>query len=677
MVIAAKDNNGLKMLNIMRFSVDNAAESVFWIGPDARFIYVNKAACKSLGYTRYELLNMKVHDIAPEFPQESWQEHWQYLKEQGSFTSESVYKAKNGNTFPVEILGSFLFFENQEYYITFARDITEHKLFEEALMASEKYFRSFVESSHDCISNISLEGAYISINSAGCILNDIDRKEDMVGHSCMKHVVENQKDMQEAIEKAAKGEGASVQFRSITGKGREIWWDSKFTPVKDFDGRVKSILQVARDISEYKEMEKSLLVARDIQTKEHDKLNAIFKQVEAAKREWEKTMDCVGDIVILTDAEGRIKRFNKALLQLTNKSFTELIGRAWDDVMGENGLETVTFFAGSVELFQAHAQRWFTLTSYTVKEDSPDNAGSVITLHETTEVKRIAERLELTNKEIEGAYSELKNTQAQILQQEKMASIGQLAAGVAHEINNPMGFITSNLGTLDKYIKKLSDYIAAQAEALASLDSPEVLEQLKEMRRKTKLDYVLEDIGKLIEESQEGADRVKNIVQNLKTFSRVDQAEYKDADINDCIESTLNIVWNELKYKATVKKEYGELPLIKCFPQQLNQAFMNVLVNAAQAIEKQGDIRIRTWHENGAINVAISDTGSGIPEDKIKNIFDPFFTTKPVGKGTGLGLSISYDIVKKHNGEIIVESEVGKGTTFCIRIPVVENRHDG
>jgi len=149
------------------------------------------------------------------------------------------------------------------------------------------------------------------------------------------------------------------------------------------------------------------------------------------------------------------------------------------------------------------------------------------------------------------------------------------------------------------------------------------------------------------------------------------------ADINECIESTLNIVWNELKYKAKVYKEYGELPMTKCFPQQLNQVFMNLLVNAAQAIEKQGEIRIRTWNGDGNIYVSISDTGSGIPEDKINRIFEPFFTTKPVGKGTGLGLSITYDIVKKHNGDIKVESEVGRGTTFTITIPVVEDRRDG
>ncbi|OGW22673.1 MAG: hypothetical protein A2077_07770 [Nitrospirae bacterium GWC2_46_6] len=167
-------------------------------------------------------------------------------------------------------------------------------------------------------------------------------------------------------------------------------------------------------------------------------------------------------------------------------------------------------------------------------------------------------------------------------------------------------------------------------------------------------------------------ERIKKIVQDLKSFSRVDEAERKTANINEGIESTVNIVWNELKYKATVKKEYGDIPPIKCNAGQLNQVFMNILINAVHAIEEQGEIIIKTRHEDNNIFISISDTGSGIPADKINRIFEPFFTTKEVGKGTGLGLSIAYDIVKKHNGDIIVESEVGKGTTFTVRIPVVE-----
>jgi signal transduction histidine kinase len=281
--------------------------------------------------------------------------------------------------------------------------------------------------------------------------------------------------------------------------------------------------------------------------------------------------------------------------------------------------------------------------------------------------------LEKTQQELKDAYNELKSAQSQMLQKEKMASIGQLAAGVAHEINNPMGFISSNVNSMGRYTKKLTEFINVQDEAIASAELPELSKELNEKRKKLKLDFILEDIDQLIEESLDGADRVKKIVQNLKSFSRVDEAEHQSVDINDCIESTLNIVWNELKYKATMTKDYGELPMTNCYPQQLNQVFMNLLVNAVQAIEKEGEITIRTWNGDGHVNISISDTGEGIPKDKMDRIFEPFYTTKPVGKGTGLGLSITYDIIKNHNGTLSVNSETGKGTTFNIKIPVIGN----
>ena len=287
------------------------------------------------------------------------------------------------------------------------------------------------------------------------------------------------------------------------------------------------------------------------------------------------------------------------------------------------------------------------------------------------------DKLESQRKELEKAYSDLKAAQSRLLQQEKMASIGQLSAGVAHEINNPMGFIMSNLGTLQKFAGRFLEFIDAQAEALeAIVASPDqnaaIVAMLEDRKKALKIDYIREDTGNLIRESLEGADRVKNIVQELKRFSRIDDSEYMPADINAGIESTIHIVWNELKYKVSLKKEYGDIPITKCNLGQLNQVFMNMLINAANSIEKQGDIIIRTRHEDGHIYISISDTGSGIPEKIISRIFEPFFTTKDVGKGTGLGLSIAYDIVKKHNGEISVESEVGKGTTFTIKIPVIE-----
>ena len=278
-----------------------------------------------------------------------------------------------------------------------------------------------------------------------------------------------------------------------------------------------------------------------------------------------------------------------------------------------------------------------------------------------------------TNKaEREKAYADLHASQNIILQQEKMASIGQLAAGVAHEVNNPIGFITSNLNSMGKYLEKLTTFIEAQDRAADSLADGPLKEEVKALRKKLKLDYLLQDSNDLIKESLDGAERVRKIVQGLKSFSRTDQSDQAMANLNECIDSTVNLVWNELKYKATLHRDYGQLPQIHCYPQKLNQVFMNLLVNAAHAIEKQGEITIKTRHENDRIRIWVTDTGCGIPPENLQKIFEPFFTTKEVGKGTGLGMSIAFEIVKQHQGTIFVTSEVGQGTTFMIDLPLVE-----
>ncbi|MEW5949307.1 MAG: ATP-binding protein [Thermodesulfobacteriota bacterium] len=302
---------------------------------------------------------------------------------------------------------------------------------------------------------------------------------------------------------------------------------------------------------------------------------------------------------------------------------------------------------------------------------------------EIDERKQVEEMLIKSARELEEMNEQLRQNQAQLVQTEKMASIGQLAAGVAHEINNPVGFINSNLTTLDEYRKDLTaliqsyiklEELAAKNRALAT--DPELvtaLEVTSDLKDKIDLNFILDDLDKIVNESKEGTDRVKRIVQDLKNFSHVDQSELIWTDLNKGMESTLNIVWNELKYKATVTKDYGDIPEVCCYPQQVNQVFMNILVNAAHAIEERGEIKISTVCLNGdesRVEVRISDTGKGIPPENLKKIFNPFFTTKPIGKGTGLGLSMAYSIVKKHDGEIKVESEVGKGTTFIITLPV-------
>ncbi len=279
--------------------------------------------------------------------------------------------------------------------------------------------------------------------------------------------------------------------------------------------------------------------------------------------------------------------------------------------------------------------------------------------------------LEQQHLELNEAYKNLKATQSQMLQREKMASIGQIAAGVAHEINNPAGFIISNLGTLKKYMERIGEFNRFFEELLASLAVKEIAQTIQEKKKQLKIDYIMNDLNKLVQETLEGAERVKGIVQNLKIFSRLDEVESKMDDINAGIESTLNILANEIKYRAVVKKDLGEIPLTLCNLGQLNQVFMNIIINAAQSIEDQGEIAVSSREDNGFIVVTISDTGRGISPENLAKIFEPFFTTKDVGQGTGLGLSIAYDIVRDHLGDITAESEVNKGTTFTVRIPIV------
>ena len=282
------------------------------------------------------------------------------------------------------------------------------------------------------------------------------------------------------------------------------------------------------------------------------------------------------------------------------------------------------------------------------------------------------QQLMLLNKALETrVQSEVQSNREKdrmLMQNEKMASIGQLAAGVAHEINNPMAFITGNLNTLDKYLQQIVNYdvqLQEQCQAISYL-TPEDLEKT---RRAMDVEYVLSEAADTITESLEGAMRVTNIVQDLKAFSRVDSQGNELMELNSCIESALRVCFHELKYTATIHKEFGNIPMIICNPGQLNQVFLNLLVNAGQALIPPGEIVLKSWHDDIFVYASVQDNGHGIPEDILNRIFDPFFTTKDVGKGTGLGLSISYDIIKKHQGVLQVSSKVGEGTTFTIKLP--------
>jgi signal transduction histidine kinase len=258
---------------------------------------------------------------------------------------------------------------------------------------------------------------------------------------------------------------------------------------------------------------------------------------------------------------------------------------------------------------------------------------------------------------------------AMLLQTEKLAAIGQLAAGVAHEINNPIGFVHSNLGSLDHYVGDLLRILDAYERATGA-GAAGSLSEVDALRRRLDLDFLRADVRTLLAETREGIARVRRIVQDLKDLARPGaEDEWQWADLHRGIESTLNIVGNELRYKARIVREYGILPEIECLPVQINQVIMNLLVNAAHAIEREGIITVRTGADASSVWVEIADNGAGISPEHLPLIFEPFFTTKPSGRGTGLGLALARDIVRKHSGRIEVESEVGRGTAFRVTLP--------
>lgn len=268
------------------------------------------------------------------------------------------------------------------------------------------------------------------------------------------------------------------------------------------------------------------------------------------------------------------------------------------------------------------------------------------------------------------AEKERAEMQAHLIQQDKMASVGLLAAGVAHEINNPMAYITANLRTLDRYANKLTSYIATVEDLVKGECGSAARKRLAEERSRLNVDDLSGDIREIFSECFEGGARITGIVNDLKVFSHHNRVKTGAIDLNRCCDTVINIVWNEIKNVATLRKEYGDIPLTICNSQQISQVVMNLLLNAAQAIHENGEITLRTWSDGCAVFISVSDTGSGIAPEHMDHVFEAFFTTKDVGKGTGLGLSISADMIKRHGGRISVESVVGTGATFTVMLPL-------
>ncbi|MDD5389196.1 MAG: PAS domain S-box protein [Gallionellaceae bacterium] len=518
--------------------------------------------------------------------------------------------------------------------------------------------------------------------------------------------LKNDQEDQKALET---GQTSHQDRRLTSASGMRGHYVIARTPIATSNGAWKGVLCVAQDLTTLEYM--------------NDLLEQTNQELQAQKTALDEHA-----IVSIADTQGNITYVNEKFCTISGYSLRELMGQNHRIV--NSGLHPPEFFAAMWETITS-GQVWHgeirnrrkdggdywvdsTIVPFLDMEGNPTQYIAIRTdisarkrmeeslqdlnvdlqrrVDERTEALSramqqlegdIAERtrsqalLEQQYQQLASLHHKLQEAQTQLLQSEKLASIGQLAAGVAHEINNPIGYVHSNLGTLETYIRDLFNLIDGfETAAVALPDDAPQRGELAQLKQKLDLPYLREDIPVLMNESKEGITRVRKIVQDLKDFSRLDSSpDWQYANLTQGLDSTLNIVHNEIKYRADVVKEYGDIPEVECLPSQLNQVFMNLMVNAAHAIEgPRGAITLRTGLGSGAdagkVWVEVADTGKGIPDDIKSRIFDPFFTTKPVGKGTGLGLSLAYGIIQKHHGRIEVESEVGKGSTFRVTLPI-------
>lgn len=674
--------------NRYRLLVETSQDLIWSCNREGDFSFVNKAARTILGYEPEEMIGRPFTDfLAPgqlERDKEAFQNVISGLPVQNH---ESVYLTKDGQ--PVTLLLSAVVLHDDQGNILgttgTARDITREK----QMQQERSRLIAILEASPDLISTATPEGKILYRNRAahqfaGLKENDYLKRTEVIEWHPDWAI---QKIFQEGIPTAVRNGSWIGETAVLTVDGEEIPVSQLIIAHKNAEGQVDYLSTVIRDIRE-------------------------FRQAEAALRESEERFRLVaeqtGQLIYDYDFGTGEIRWAGAIAQMTGNTpeeFQQVNIEAWEQRIHPEDRQRASSLLEKAIREQSHYFVEYRFAqadgSYIFVEDHGallrNEAGEVCRMvgimSDITERKQAQLELERSeavlrqrSEELQDALQQLQRTQSQMIQAEKMSSLGQLVAGVAHEINNPVNFIYGNLSHASSYTQDLLGLLDLYRKHYPT-PHPEIQDEAEAID----LPFVLEDLPKLISSIRVGAERIQKIVASLRTFSRMDEAEFKSVDIHDGIDSTLMILQNRLKGKSDrpeiqILKEYGNLPHVECYAGQLNQVFMNILSNAIDALEeamaqpdspfqtkaRQPIIQIRTDLLNGEwVFIRISDNGPGIPEAVRQRLFDPFFTTKGVGKGTGMGLSISYQIVtERHSGTLECHSEPGNGAEFVVKIPL-------
>lgn len=659
---------------LRRALVEHSRDGIVVLDGNGRVVEANRRFTDMLGYSIEELQSLSVRDWDDAFTRESVQEMLDEVDESGDHF-ETRHRRKDGSVFNVEISSNGVQTSGRKLILCVCRDVTERKLSERALQESEARFRALFEYSVDGILVSDTHSRRFSqANRSICKMLGYTQDELLNLSVDEIHPPDDLLYVHEVFEAQIRGDIQHAENLPCLRKDGSVFYADISAASATIDGQI-ALIGFFRDVTESHMAE---------------------QQLRESEERYRLLAENISDVIWVADLNMQETYISPSVERQLGFSVEEALAREpFTDVTpssaelarcalmeelerdGQPGVDPNRTRILELEYYRKDGTAmWAEVQASFVR----DTAGIPIAVlgvnRDITERKETEARLRSSHDELRAAHEQLKLHQVQLIQAEKLASLGQLAAGIAHEINNPIAFVKSNLGTLQDYIAVLSGLLEANCELAVCAETGDdhgiakAREKIRILEEKEDISFMMTDIDALIKESISGTKRIRDIVQDLRSFAHAGKDNAECADINEIIETSLRITWNELKYKCSVEMDLQAKSSLMCYPERLSQVIVNMLVNAAQAIENHGTIRVTTDEQDKQIVVRVSDTGSGIPPEILPKLFDPFFTTKAVGLGTGLGLAISHATIDNHNGTIEVESEVGVGTTFTIKLPL-------
>ncbi|MGB3404078.1 MAG: PAS domain-containing protein [Microcoleaceae cyanobacterium] len=669
--------------HLINSSIDQMSDPMLWIANSGKLLYGNQSACRFFGYSSAELQSLTIHDITLDFPASMWSSHWRTLQQCGSLKIETRCCTKHQRPLPVEMTISHLQSPNfKECQCIIIRDISDHKQIERSLRQRQGELRSLVNNIQGAVYRSTFETkrtmAFISDGIEAiiqCSAIDIIRNRCCCFQSLI-HPIDRSIVTQQIKAAIKTRKPYSIEYRLQRQDGSWRWVHDQGQGVFDSSGKLLWLSGAIFDITENKRALGALRASEErLQLALSGTNQGLWDWYIRANEfylspQWPLQLGYTID-----DIDSQPKTWLK-LVHPADRH--HLIEKVRQHLQGQTRLCQVEYRM----LSQSGEWHWVLNRSKVVSRDRQGQALRMIGTVQDISDRKIAEvRERAKTQQLEQTLQQLKQTQTQLIQSEKLSSLGQMVAGLAHEINNPVTFISGNISFAQQYLDDLLYLIE-----LYQQHHPQPHSEILDWADEIELEFIKADLPKLLTSMGAGADRIKNIIHSLRNFSRLDEAEMKQVDIHEGIDNTLLILQHRLynfsaKVEIQVIKEYGQLPEAECYAGQLNQVFLNLLSNAIDAIldyqkttgyeaQVEPTILIRTAIiKSDWIKIEMIDNGIGMAEDVQQHLFEPFFTTKPVGKGTGLGLATSYQIVKKHGGHLTCESVVGQGAKFIIEIP--------